>query len=114
MNTYLKQAAKIAAARRTKGHGSYFFGAIATRPDGLIVSSFNVTVKDAQTLDGHAEARLASKVQAGSCVYVARVTKAGVWAMAKPCQACETRLRNMRVKQVQYTIGVGKYGVLRF
>lgn len=110
---YLSVAADVAAARmRTSPPNDFFLGSVGIRPDGLIVSSFNVTTRR-RCPAGHAEHRLASKLRAGSVVFVARIVRDGTWAMAKPCVHCENRLRNAGVRRVYYTVGEGEYGVLR-
>lgn len=89
------------------------FGAVGVRPDGLVVSSYNVLVEGQRTLRGHAEYRLHSKLISGSDVYLVRTGSTPEPRLAKPCVACETLLRQRRVRRVYYSIGTGEYGVLQ-
>ena len=100
-------------ARRPRG-SNYFLSAVALRPDGLLVSSFNVTIPNQRTPRGHAEYRLHSKLTADSIVYVARVKADGSIGLAKPCDDCENVLRQRRVARVYYTISDDEYGVMEF
>lgn len=110
---YFAIARTIAKKRTTAEQmGHYYFGAVGVRPDGLIVQSYNIYDIRRQAFEGHAERRLASKLQAGSDVYVVRVNRQFVDRLAKPCPRCEARLRNQRVKTVYYTIGPKEYGTL--
>lgn len=106
--------ARAIAEKRTKVEktGNYYFGAVGIRPDGLLVQSYNIYDKKRQAFEGHAEYRLASKLQAGSDVYVVRVNRQQTDRIGKPCPRCESRLRNQRVRNVYYTIGPNEYGVL--
>lgn len=49
----------------------------------------------------------------GYDAYVARLTKPGKVAMAKPCDSCMTLLRHSGIKNVYWTITEGKWGTLR-
>jgi tRNA(Arg) A34 adenosine deaminase TadA len=112
---YLEVASDISRSRRgEKTSGKYPLGSVGIRPDGLVVSSFNVVTEPHRCPSGHAEHRLASKLQPGSVVFVARTDKNGDWALARPCVHCETRLRNARVSRVYYTIRPNEYGVMKF
>ena len=103
----------VEVARREPTHkGHMLMAAASMRSDGLVVCAYNVQVKSQRSPHGHAEYRLHSKLTPGSTVAVARVTRAGDWALAKPCKACETILRNFRVKRVVYTISPGEFGTI--
>lgn len=106
--------ARAIAKKRTVAEktGHYYFGVIGDRPDGLTVASYNIYDLKRQAFEGHAEYRLASKLAAGSDVYVVRVNKQFEDRLAKPCKRCESRLRNQRVARVYYTIGPNEYGTL--
>mgnify|MGYP003511981740 CR=1 FL=1 len=101
-----KELLDIAASfawREPKWRGDMLMAAVSVRSDGLFVASRNVQVPAQRTPHGHAEYRLHSKLKKGAVVAVARVTRAGEWANAKPCKGCETVLRNRRVSVIYYT-----------
>jgi len=109
----LLELAAAVADRAPSCRKAYRLAAVAVRTDGLLVSAFNVqALGQKEQRRGHAEYRLHSKLTSGSVVGVARVNALGEWAMAKPCVACETLLRNRRVRVVYYTIAPDEYGVL--
>ena len=114
MNERFFAIARTIAKKRTVAEqmGQYYFGVVGVRPDGLIVQSYNIYDIQRQVFEGHAEYRLASKLQAGSDVYIVRVNKQFTDRLAKPCPRCEARLRNQRVQNVYYTIGPKEYGAL--
>lgn len=91
---------------------AYFLGAIGIRQDGTIVASINGSSTSPKR-QAHCEYRLASKLDFGATIYVARVRKGdGSFAMAKPCRNCQKVLRSKKVKKVYYTISQNEYGVL--
>lgn len=107
-----EQGLELAAAYApvTAGDPRCFrLGAVGLRSDGVIVYARNGS-GSSPTPSGHAEARLARKLDAGSTVYVARILADGTWAMAKPCPRCMPRLRAKRVKRVYYTIANNQFG----
>ena len=60
--------------------------------------------------DIHAEADLALNGYEAICgrmIYVARLTRDGEWALAKPCEACMALLAHAEVKGVVWTTGPG-------
>lgn len=97
---------------RTKEDGrTYFIGAVGLRADGKLVGSYNGNPKTPNRLH-HAEYRLSRKLTSNSLVFVSRTLACGSWAMAKPCPDCESRLLNIGVSRVYYTIEPNHYGVL--
>jgi len=50
----------------------------------------------------------------GCDVYVARILKNGIFAMAKPCEACDELLIRFRVRRVYYTVDETKFGEVRY
>lgn len=93
----------------------YALAAVGVRRDGAVVHSSNKAIRAPGSLriwGTHAELRLCRKLDAGATVFVARVTRDGHWATAKPCQQCMNRLRSQRVRRVFYTTGPASYGVL--
>lgn len=105
----LRMAAKLAARRDGR---SYLVGAVGERHDGVVVASRNGFSR-MPVPASHAEARLCLKLDVGATVWVARVTRDGHFALAKPCAPCEERLRSRGVRRVVYTTGPGEYEVLR-
>ena len=105
-------AAAIEVGNRVPDTRTFLLGAVGARNDGVIVSTRNAAALDIGP-DHHAEARLCRKMTPGSTVWVARVLRRdGSWAMAKPCQSCEIRLRSVGVARVVYTISPDEWGVL--
>lgn len=108
----LNLAGKIAIS---KDNGrAFLLGALGIRKDGVMVFAANSTSQEPDRR-GHAEYRMAAKLDRGSTVYVARIRLLnGEFAMAKPCFSCEKVLKSKRVKRVYYTISNNEYGVLDF
>lgn len=109
-------AAAAEAAKRNDRKGKdprgFLIGAVGVRADGVLVSSKNVAATDLAP-NHHAEARLARKLTPNSTVWVARVLRASTdWAMARPCQGCQNRMKSVGVQRVVYTIGPNEWGVL--
>jgi len=109
-------AAAADAAKRNDRKGKdprgFLIGAVGVRADGVLVSSKNVAATDLAP-NHHAEARLARKLTPNSTVWVARVLRASTdWAMARPCQGCQNRMKSVGVQRVVYTIGPNEWGVL--
>lgn len=120
----LKLAAKYSLSN-TKTERLYLLGAVGVRKDGKVVHARNEAVLDTYARDkqilfnvykrfpeGHAESRLAKKLDFGATVYVARVMKGnGNLAMSRPCECCQAILRAFRVKKVYYTISNNQWGL---
>ena len=90
----------IKAAKRSVS--SRRIGASARRSDGVIVSSHNGRGRT-PIPHGHAEVRLARKLDVGARVIVIRLKKDGSLAMARPCANCERRLRLAGVGVIWYS-----------
>lgn len=103
----IAKGGKSSVANKKK---NYLIAAIAQRTDGAIVISQNSQTKEPEP-NAHAEVRVLKKADIGCTLYVARVLRDGTWAMAKPCNKCQTRIRNRGVKRVYYTIGPDEWGV---
>jgi len=102
---YLALAAAYAVGGPAR---TYLLGALAVRGDGAVVLARNgPTVRPCPA--AHAERRVLRKADNGSTVYVARVTRLGTWAMARPCQHCERALRTRGVRAVVFTTGPNSY-----
>lgn len=107
--TLLRRAAEHAAKRRDER--SYFVGAVGLRSDGAFVVASNGPSM-APCPSTHAEARLAQKLDMGATVWVARMTRGGNLALAKPCPNCERLLRLRGVERVVYSTGPTTYETL--
>jgi tRNA(Arg) A34 adenosine deaminase TadA len=105
-------AAKIALGNSTKNNfrKNSMLAAVAVRKDGAIVISDNNTTAIPNKA-AHAESRVLKKAGHGATLYVARVTRNGLWGCAKPCHNCRTMIKNRGVEKVIYTIGPGELGV---
>ncbi len=77
--------------------------AIGVRADGVTVFARNghPSLREPRS---HAEQRLARKLTPRSVVYVARVNRAGVLRLAKPCADCHRVLVSRGVSRVHYTV----------
>lgn len=109
-------AAAAAAAKRNDRKGKdprgFLIGAVGIRSDGVLVTSKNVAATDLAP-NHHAEARLSRKLTPNSTVWVARVLRASTdWAMARPCQGCQNRMKAVGVHRVVYTIGPNEWGIM--
>ena len=101
------------AIKRKDGR-NFIFGAVGIRRDGTKVFSRNGRTRD-RDFRGHAEARLCRKLDIGSIVWVARVSRdTGMLAFARPCRDCQKILRCTGVKKCFYSVSEYEYGVLEF
>ena len=107
----LEEAVSIANHR--DDDRNFRVGAIAIRADGVAVRAYNGR-PDFPEPQHHAEARLCRKLDRGAVVFVGRTTKDGQWALSKPCQDCHQALQRSGAERVYYTVGPGKYAVIRF
>ena len=105
---YFGLAAQVARLRDDER--IHQLGAVGVRADGVIVAAPNGPARH-KLPEAHAEARLSRKLDAGAEVYVARATASG-YGMARPCRACQVRLRSKGVKRAYYTVSSDEYGVL--
>lgn len=85
-------------------------GAVGVRRDGVLVLAANGPARN-KLPAAHAEARLTRKLDSGSEVYVTRATAHG-YGLARPCGACQVRLRSKGVRRAYYTVSDTEYGVL--
>jgi len=100
-------------AMKRKDERSFSIGAFGLRSDGVRVRSYNGSALHPCQAT-HAETRLCSKLDVGSIVWVARRTRDGELALAKPCPTCESIMRRRGVKRVIYSTGPGTYGQIDF
>ena len=105
MMQYIEQAANFANKR--KDEREFNIGAVGIRSDGAIVQSRNLP-HQVRARHVHAEHRLCKMLDVGATVFVARRTKNGELAMAKPCKNCEITLKRSGVKFVYYSVGPNK------
>ena len=107
MKQLLTLAAKIALAQ-SGSKKNFLLAAVVKRKDGAITVSSNCNTKRPDP-SVHAEYRVLKKADVGCELFVARVTRDGQWAMAKPCKFCQARIRNRGVKRVYYTISPNEW-----
>ena len=109
---YMHQAAVFTQKRRDDGR-KFLIGAVGIRSDGVVVSARNSPAAD-RTPEVHAESRLCGKLTPDSVVYVVRVAKDGSFAMAKPCKACEIKLKAAGVRRAYFTNFLGQIDFISF
>lgn len=104
---------------------AYLLGAVGVREDGRLVHSRNEAIYDTNTRDksgrfniykrfpeSHAEVRLTGKLGFGADVYITRIARGtGEFAMARPCEICQSILKAFRIKKAYYTIDSSHYGI---
>lgn len=112
---YFDLAIRIA---QFNNHKSYCFGAVGIRSDGVMVcarngQSFSTKVDSVfiKNIKSHAEGRIVRKLNIGSIIYVARVTKENEVSLAKPCKGCSCIIKSKKISKVYYTIDNNYYGV---
>lgn len=88
-------------------------GAVVVHKNKIVGKGFNIAHSTGNPhVDGvHAEMsalnNTTAKFRKGSTVLVGRVNKNGEYAIAKPCERCETVMRKMGVKDVWYSTSDG-------
>ena len=107
----LWEAARLAFKR--KDMRSHYVGAIGWRADGTRVRAHNSPAPEKEP-SIHAEARLVHKLDVGATVWVARMSRIGQLALAKPCPNCERALRGRGVRRVYYSTGPDSFEFLDF
>ena len=105
----LMRTAGIAAKKRDMR--SFRVGAAGLRTDGVMVYAYNGAAPN-KCAEIHAETRLCKKLGMGAIVWVARATKDGQLALAKPCANCQRTLRRRGVLKVIYSTGPDDYEVM--
>lgn len=108
----LLRAAIAAASLGTDTKRRSVIGCVAVREDGAIVQARNGSVQHPMH-DCHAEVRCLRKSGLRPRIFVARVHKNGLAAMARPCAKCMSLLRSKRVVSVTYTTGGSGWAVER-
>lgn len=102
----IKLAAEVADLSADRSRKA-FLGAVAIRKDGVIVHARNSATHPpnfSKNPNSHAEFKVLHKAGDDSSVYVARVTRDGNLALAKPCPRCLAVMRSHRVEMVYYSI----------
>jgi tRNA(Arg) A34 adenosine deaminase TadA len=112
-------------ATRRQDERLFLLGTVAIRgSDQKIVKSRNLPVMiDQDVMSGyntrypyphkHSEANIIAKITPKTVIWNARGRKLdGRFAMARPCQTCETLLGYAGVEKVYYTISELEYGVM--
>ncbi len=90
----------------------YLIGVAALRGDGAVVVSRNEGVMVPYS-PGHAEARVLEKTGLNpELVVVVRTRRNGDLACAKPCPACELKLKAKGARKVYYSTSAGKLELL--
>lgn len=107
---YLELATKIAMADINDRSKHFIFGAVCLRQDGALVTATNIRTQMPEPA-AHSEARCLRKAGHGSIMYLCRLDRRGQWALAKPCPACATLIRNRMVRKVFYTVSPKVYAV---
>lgn len=117
---HLKTAIKIAEANDM--YPKWSFGAVLIKGGALRSVGMNklhthasiASDEHLSDLSTHAEEDALRRCgnPRGATLYIARVGRNGLPALAKPCSTCEPMLREARVKRVVYSIGPREYGVL--
>ena len=90
---YILQAAR-AAKRWLNDKRAHAVGAVAIRRDGAVVQSRNGSAQE-PIPEAHAEFRVLRKAGRGAIVYVARVRKDGSLGLARPCERCQTLIKQL-------------------
>lgn len=90
----------------------YLLGAVGIRQDGVIVGASNLCCT-AKCPEAHAEYRTARMLTPDSVMFVIRLNRKGHRMLAKPCDSCQSYMRNRGVRKVYYSINEDAYGVLR-
>lgn len=92
---YLERAAGVALSGDPRRNA--LVGCVALRQDGAVVVATNVRTKDPHP-HAHAEWRALRKAGRGAILFVARVTRDGALACAKPCLSCQRRIERMKAR----------------
>lgn len=106
---------------------NFWVGSVGLRKDGVMVSArngavFSTSLHNYQTIPtAHSEVRTSRKLDKGSVVYVARVSKINggktldggmLYTTSRPCRMCRLFMISRGVDKVFYTIDPYSYGVI--
>jgi tRNA(Arg) A34 adenosine deaminase TadA len=107
-----------AATEALKATGTYKLGAVVVSGNRLLATGFNRKRNDPRFCERgwsiHAEVSALKRIKQGALrpnttIYVARVTRAGRIAMAKPCETCEKAVYDSGIKRIIYTTNEGAH-----
>jgi len=126
MHRHLRLALKEIDDHRFDDHLSFRLCAVLIRGGQVLSIGFNngnrngfVTAysKNRWFTNTHAEMAAVLQVRSkidlrGTKIFVARITRSGSVAMARPCNLCENVLYSYGIKRAIYTIDSNCYGVL--
>jgi deoxycytidylate deaminase len=111
----------IKLAQANDFHDQWRLGAVLSRSGSVLSFGLNKPKNDPAFMTDylacsvHAEEDALAKVTAqkakGSILYVARITRAGKIAVAKPCARCQVQIIDAGIKKVLYTISKDTYGI---
>lgn len=107
---HLCELAMTAAAPHLDLRRTHAIGAVALRPDGVVVSARNGSSPHPIGAC-HAEIRVLRKAGRGSVVYVARV-RGQKLAYARPCPRCQAALRAKGIAEVVFSAGPNTWETL--
>jgi tRNA(Arg) A34 adenosine deaminase TadA len=103
---YLKLACQLSADNKDK---HYNLSCLLRRFDGSFSFARNGRTKTPEPAL-HAEQKVLRKSGLYSTMWIARVTKGGQIALARPCKNCQMAIKQAKVKVVYYTINNNEYG----
>lgn len=111
MSIKAKQIAINTATKST--HHKWHLGAVVWRGGSVIATGYNTPKNSPETIEDHKyfkcsiHAEIAALRKAGNTkgarLYVARITKNGSPACAKPCPRCLNQIKQHGIKEVHYT-----------
>lgn len=96
------------------------FGCVVTKGGAVQAIGRNILKSDPAFVDDHTKCSVHAEVDAlrqmgfrahGCVMFIARVTKTGRKALAKPCTRCQRVITNAGVKRVVFTLDESGYGV---
>ncbi len=102
---YLNLAADV--SRLKDDNRTYFHGAVGIRAkDGVLVAACNGSPRF-PCPEHHCEFRITKKLGRGGIIFLVRTLADGTWGDSKPCEYCQSRMRNTEVLRVYYSTGIG-------
>ena len=107
-----------AITEAVKATGTYKLGAVVVSGNRVLATGFNRKRNDPKYCEKgwsiHAEVSAIRKLKnrpfgPKTTIYVARITRAGKIAMAKPCETCEKAVYESGIKRIIYTTNEGAH-----
>lgn len=111
-------AAKVAESN--DDYVKWPFGCVVTKGGAVQAVGRNILKSDPAYLDDHSNCSVHAEVDAlrqmsfkahGCVMFIARVTKSGRQALAKPCRRCQRVIASAGVKRVVFTLDGSGHGV---